>query len=338
MTIPHNRPTLGRREVSAANRAVKSGWVGQGPEVAAFESELADFFQLNSGGVVCVSSGTAALFLALHSLQVTDKSVCLPVYACSALRNAARWSGARLTFLDCHKGTPNIGQDSSAHSNHDLLVLASIFGIPAPLPKDGPILIEDVAQAIGAKVNGVPIGTRGTVGICSFSATKIITSGGQGGAVLTTDDGLLQEIRDFRQFDCRNDDKTRFNFLMTDVQAAIGRVQLSRINEFLDRREEIFSKYKQSGIPFLESHDDSRVTAARYRAVFTTKRQSSTLQYLRERGVSAIVPIHDWELLDQLGTYPVARGLTNEAISLPLYPGLRDKEVNKILACLTGLS
>ena len=335
--IPHNRPTLGRREASAANRAIKSGWVGQGPEVAAFESELADFFQLKSGGVVCVSSGTAALFLALHALQVADKTINLPVYACSGLRNAAYWAGANPTYLDCFEGTPNIGKVSNFFSNHAPLVLASIFGIPAPLPRDGSLVIEDVAQAFGAKVHGVPIGPRGIMGICSFSATKMITSGGQGGAVLTSNEELLAELRDFRQFDCRNDNKARFNFVMTDIQAAIGRVQLKRINEFLDRREQIYFAYKQSGLPFLEPQDSSEVTAARYRAVFTTKQQTSTLRFLREQGVRAIIPVQDWELLDQVGAYPVARRLASEAVSLPMYPGLKDKEVKKISACLAGL-
>jgi len=99
-----------------------------------------------------------------------------------------------------------------------------MFGIPVDLTDfKSKITIEDCAQALGAKVNGVPVGLQGNVGIYSFYATKLITSGGQCGMLVCKDKSLVDKVKDYREFDYRQDRKYRFNFQMTDLQAAIGR-------------------------------------------------------------------------------------------------------------------
>ena len=107
--VPHNKPTLGYREISAVKRVINSGWVAQGIEVNSLEDEIAAFLGLeSSSNVVVVSSGTAALFLALWALESKGRRVGVPVYSCSALKNAIEMSGAVPVYLDCAKRSPNI--------------------------------------------------------------------------------------------------------------------------------------------------------------------------------------------------------------------------------------
>ena len=107
--------------------------------------------------------------------------------------------------------------------------------------KNKSTIIEDACQCLGAKINGKPVGLQGKVGIFSFYATKLITTGGQGGMVVSKDKTFISEVKDFIDFDKRRDDKLRFNFQMTEIQAAFGRAQLRNIKSFI-KKEVKFSE------------------------------------------------------------------------------------------------
>jgi perosamine synthetase len=328
--IPHNRPTLGLEEQAAAARVLASGWVAQGPEVEAFENELCQFFGLPSGHAVVVSSGSAGLFLALWALDGKNKQIGLPVYACAALRNAVGLVGGQCIYLDCEKGSPNIDVAAIEKSTVDILIAPSMFGIPVNLPDSGNFrVIEDVAQSIGATVSGKQIGLRGEIGICSFYATKLMTAGGQGGALISRDKALIEKIRDYREFDSRDDAKLRFNFQMTDMQAAIGRVQLNRLPEFIECRGKWFAMYQEAGLDLLDDKTLG-IQPVRYRIVMRCTEPVSVIAALASAGIRAIVPIEKRELLDDPTHYPVALALANTTVSLPAYPGLREEDVARI--------
>jgi perosamine synthetase len=328
--IPHNRPTLGQEEQSAAARVLASGWVAQGPEVEAFENELCRFLGLPIGHAVAVSSGTAALTLALLALGAKGKRIGLPVYSCAALRNAVGFADGETIYLDCGQDCVNVDTSTVATSSIDILIAPSMFGVPVELP-DSPnyLVIEDLAQSLGASIAGRRIGLRGEVGICSFFATKLITSGGQGGAVISRDKARIDWVRDYREFDCRHDQKLRFNFQMTDLQAAVGRVQLRRLPEFINRREDWFAKYREAGLDLLD-YKTAVVQPVRYRIVMRCARPTRIIAALASEGVRAIVPIEQYELLDEPVRYPVALALTNTTVSLPAHPGLREEDVVRI--------
>lgn len=328
--IPHNLPTLGLEEQAAASRVLASGWVAQGSEVEAFENELCHFFNLPEGHAVAVSSGSAALFLALWALDGRNQRIGLPVYACAALRNAVGLVGGKCVYLDCKEGSPSVDVSAAIRAGVDILIAPSMFGIPAELPDtDNFRVIEDLAQAIGARVSGERIGLRGDIGICSFYATKLMTTGGQGGAVVSRDEALIDKIRDYRQFDSRDDTKLRFNFQMTDLQAAVGRVQLYRLPEFIEQREKWFSIYQEAGLDLL---DDSTlgVQPVRYRMVMRCTSPARVIAALASADIRAIVPVEERELLDDPTHYPVALALANTTVSLPAYPGLREEDVVRI--------
>lgn len=328
--IPHNKPTLGMVEQAAAIRVLNSGWVAQGSEVEAFENELCRFFGLPEGHALVVSSGSAALYLALSVLEGKDKRIGVPVYSCAALRNAVGLVGGKSVFLDCAKGSPNVDIAQTMGSATDILIAPSMFGIPSAIPAERSYkVIEDLAQALGAESNGEHVGLRGDLGICSFYATKLITSGGQGGAVISRQKVLIDKLKDYREFDCRDDIKLRFNFQMTDIQAAIGRSQLDRLPEFIQRRAQLFSIYREAGLNLLDCHDP-KVKPVRYRAVIQCSEPTRIINALAASGVRAIIPVKNYELLDTPDRYPVAQALTQTTVSLPIYPTLNNGDVGRI--------
>lgn len=333
--IPHNRPTLGIEEEEAALRVIRSGWLSQGPEVEAFENEFCQFLGLPKGHAVAVSSGTAALFLSLWVLGGHGKKVTFPGYVCSALRHAVGMIGGAEHLIDIAHNSPNMDAGSFDRNNSDITIIPHMYGIPVDLSNcQSTNIIEDCAQALGAKVEGKSVGLQGTISIFSFYVTKLITSGGQGGMVASKDRHLVDAIRDYREFDYRHDNKKRFNFQMTDLQAAIGREQLRKLPQFLSRRAKIFDRYKRAGLDLLDiaPEDANRLLPVRYRAIIRTKNPQQMINSLRAGGIHAIVPTEEWELLGDPSLFPNALQLSRETLSLPIYPSLSDEEVEMIVS------
>ena len=329
--IPHNRPTLGVEEQRAAERVMATGWLAQGREVEAFENEVCAFLGLPEDHAVAVSSGTAALFLALKALDVEGSDVGCPVYACSALTNAIALAGAKPALIDSAAESPNIDTAALLRSNVQTAIVPHIFGFPVDLAQlKGIRIVEDAAQSFGAEVRGARVGLLGEIGVFSFYATKIITSGGQGGMLVSRNPDIIASLRDYRAFDCRRDRKPRFNFQMTDLQAAIGRAQLQKCGGFLQRRQAIFERYRQAGLPLFD--DSARDTRPiRFRSVIRTPRPRHLIERFAQGGVAAIVPVEDWELLGPADQFPNAARFARSTVSLPTYPSLSPAEQDHII-------
>ena len=336
--IPHNKPTLGEEEARAAAKVVRSGFVAQGSEVELFEKEFCRFLGLTPGHAVAVSSGTAALFLALWGLKASGKKVSFPVYTCSSLRNAVRMAGASEVLLDISEGSPNLDARKVSGCGSDIAIVPHMYGLPVDISTLRSPVIEDCAQALGSYVGDTPAGLQGEVGIYSFYATKLITTGGQGGMLVSRNKTLVDSIRDYREFDYRRDQRIRFNFQMTDLQAAIGRVQLRKLPVFLLRRSQIFEKYRADGLDLLDitCYNRKKVAPVRFRAVIRTKSPRKFLASMSKKGITGIVPIRDWELLGTPKLFPNAYRLTQETVSLPIYPILTDEDVNSIISTVNN--
>ena len=333
--IAHNKPTLGEEEQQAVFKVLESGYIAQGSEVEEFENEFCDFLGLTRRHAVALSSGTSALFMALWSLNVKNKSVAMPTYVCSALRNAVAMAQAKELLIDNAKDSPNICLDEMQKAKVDIAIVPHMFGIPNDIQNIENIdIIEDCAQSLGASIGDKKTGLIGKVGIFSFYATKLMTSGGQGGMFVSEDKELVDKVRDYRDFDCRRDKKHRFNFQMTDVQASIGRVQLKKLPDFIARRQKIFSMYKEAGFDLIESKNNSSV---HYRAVIRVNNPVEIKEKLLEQGVKVIIPIEDWELLGDGLEYKNAYNLTQTTLSLPIYPSLTNHEVRNIINLLNGV-
>jgi perosamine synthetase len=336
--ISHNRPTLGTTEKEAALRVLDSGWVAQGREVEAFEAEVCAYLGLDERCAVALSSGTSALFMALWALGVRGKRVAIPVYSCAALRNAVVMAGAQPVAIDVESDSPNIDFAAIPRDGADVIVAAHMFGFPSRWAREfnSMPVIEDCAQALGARVDGNPVGLNGTCAVFSFYASKMLTSGGQGGMLASREKSIIDAVRDYRQFDSRHDRLPRFNLQMTDLQAAIGRAQLAQLGTFIQRRKEIQNRYVAAGIPLWFS-PAAGCEPNHYRAIMEHQDTSVAIEQLKLDGIHAIVPICDWELLDDTERFPRAAALCQRTISLPTYPLLTSAEVLKVIRAASKL-
>lgn len=328
--VPHNRPTLGAEEEASAIEVVRSGWLAQGAQVQGLEDEFCAMLGLPDGHAVALSSGSAALFVALRVLAAVGSAVATPAYVCSALANACHLAGATPLYLDNAAGSPNIDLAAVQRSGAPIAIVPHMYGLPQDLsPLSGCRVIEDAAQALGARVRGTPVGLQGEVGIFSMYATKLITSGGQGGLLVSRDKALVDAARDFRAFDQRPDRLPRMNLQMTDLQAAIGRAQLKKLPGFIARRAELFDIYRSSGLPLLDVAD-ATIEPVRYRAVLRTIRPQAVIAALEAVAVRAIVPHEVSELQGDAAAAPQALALCGQTVSLPLYPSLADADARRI--------
>ena len=255
--IPITRPLIGDPEVEAVSRVVLSGWLTQGPEVAAFEQEFAH--AVGAPHACAVSSCTTALHLALRGVGVGDGDEVITVsHSFIATANAVRYVGARPVFIDIEKGGFNMDPDlveQAITSRTRAILCVHQMGMPCNLAQIAEIarrrnlpLIEDAACAIGSRILwhgeweriGKP---HGTVACFSFHPRKVLTTG-DGGMLTTTDPQLDAKFRLWRQHGMSIPDTVRhgarrvthesypevgYNYRMTDLQAALGRVQLGRL-------------------------------------------------------------------------------------------------------------
>ncbi|MEK6780160.1 MAG: DegT/DnrJ/EryC1/StrS family aminotransferase [Bacteroidota bacterium] len=329
--ILHNKPTIGIEEIEASSQVLSSGWLAQGEQVLSFENEFCDFLGIPKGCAVAVSSGTSALYLSLWGLKAKKKSVAFPSYVCAALRNAVGMINGKEILVDNAPESPNIDIQSLNSHSPDIAIIPHMYGLPVDITKiKAEFIIEDCCQSLGAKVKNNYVGLAGKIGIYSFYATKLITSGGQGGMIVCEDLEILNNIRNYREFDQRKDRELRFNFQITDLQAAIGRTQLRKLPAFLKRRSEIYAQYRNAGLDLLDS-DLPTASPIRYRSILKTSKPNQLKEKLNEQGINTIVPIEDWELLGSPSLFPIAYKMTQNTLSLPTYPSLSDQDLNLII-------
>lgn len=319
---------------------VRRGWVAAGPEVAAFERELARW--LGTEAAAAVSSGSAALELALRALGVgVGDEVLIPTYVCDALHHAVSRTGATPVLVDADRETLSL---SAADARTRLtartraIVVPHAFGLaadPAPFAALGVPVIEDCAQTVGARLHGRPVGSLGTLAVCSFYATKLLTTG-EGGAVAGPA-ALLERVRDARDYDERDDLAPRFNAKLSDLAAALGRSQLARFETFVARRRAIAARYRERlrgarcALPI-----EGGARHVYHRFVVEVERPPDAVQAsLAARGVAARRPVYRpaHRALGLTG-FPEADRLWGRALSVPCYPTLTDGEVDVVAAAL----
>jgi dTDP-4-amino-4,6-dideoxygalactose transaminase len=349
--ISHNKPTLAIEDEEALVEVVRSGYIAQGVKVEQFEREFAAFAGLRYA--VAVSSGTSALFLALKN-YVCKKSdeVIVPSYVCTALLNAVYMAGGTPKIVDIDPVDFNVSKikiDEAITDSTKAIIIPHIHGIPAVINSNGWQrnigVIEDCATAVGSRIENQSVGLFGDIAIFSFYATKFITTG-QGGMILTNYEEIASKIRDYREFDNPEKYYPRFNFQMTDIQAALGLSQLARINHFLERRRKIAFEYKnictKKGWEYHHPTNPA-ITANHYRFIIRLEESSINLlqQHLFNQGIKTIIPIENRELLHNYLSlnkkfYPVSELVSKTTLSLPIYPSLSDKEMATIISALNS--
>ena len=322
-------------------RVVRGGQLAQGPEVAGLERELAQ--RLGVAAAAAVSSGSAALELALRALDVgAGHEVIIPTYACDAVYHAVTRCGATPVLADADPDTLGLsGADVARRrtARTRAVIVVHPFGLAVDLAdfqRLGVPLVEDCAQTLGATCAGRPVGARGELAVCSFYATKLLTTG-EGGAVAGPAD-LVARARDTRDYDERTELAPRFNYQMTDMQAVLGRSQLARLDTFIARRRALAARYRMAlaRAPRCRVPADAGERHVYHRFVVAIDRPLEPIvAHLDRRGVAArrpvFRPIH--RALGLTG-YPTAEWLWSQCLSLPCYPLLTDGEADTVTAAL----
>lgn len=296
-------------------------------------------------GAAAVSSGTAAIYLALRALGVGPRDeVLMPSYVCSALLQATEAAGATARLVEVDPDTFNL---SPADTRRRLrrrtkaLIVPHLFGLPADLDELlalGPPVIEDCAQTIGVSYHGRPVGSFGAAAVCSFYATKLVAAG-EGGMVASASSALLAKVRDGRTYDERRRYTPGFNFKLSGLHAALGLNQLRRLPRMVLRRRRIARRYDRAlaGLPWHRPAWPADRGHAYYRYVVRISGGvDRVMARLLADGVTArrpvFRPIH--RDLGQTG-FPVTDRLWREALSLPIYPVLTERELRRIVAAVT---
>ena len=342
--IPHSRPTLGREEIRRATKVIESGHIAQGEKVREFEGAFAA--RIGVGAAAAVSSGTAALHLTLLGMDIGDgDEVIMPSYVCSALLNAVHYTGATSVPADIDPHTFNLDPDDVKKritARTRAIIVPHLFGLPADLDSfcrlDIPI-IEDCAQAVGSTYKNRPVGAFGHASIFSFYATKVMTTG-EGGMIVSNSRELIDRVRDLREYDSCEEYKIRFNYKMTDIQAAIGLSQLERVRDFIHRRRKIAEKYylafKGYGLQ-LPPHDPDHIYFR-----FVIGSETNAIVWIQAAAAKKIIcpqPVHKpLHRLLKLEGYPNTEKAWQQSISVPIYPSLSDKELERIIDVVVSLA
>jgi len=341
--IPHSRPTLGEEEARAAAAVVASGQVAEGPAVAAFEQELAA--HIGVPHAVAASSGTAALHLVLAAMGIgSGDEVVIPSFVCSALLHAVNYTGAEPVLADIDPATLNLDPgdvERRLSPRTRAVILVHMFGLAADVTRFlglGVPIIEDCAHSIGGIHGNRPLGSFGQAAVFSFYATKMIATG-EGGMVTTSWPQLADRIRDLKSYDKKSDYRLRFNYQLTDIQAAVGRVQLAKLGGFISRRREIARRYRAAFQDLSVRHPPDEAGHIYFRYVLDTGTDcSDVMRRATQSGVGCDRPVHTplHRLLGQPG-FPHAEKAWRQCLSLPVYPSLTGADQERVIKVASGL-
>ncbi len=366
------QPWLGEEEVAAVAEVIRSGWVAQGPRVARFERSFAARQEV--GHAVATSSCTSALHLALLVAGIgPEDDVVVPSFSFIATANAPTYVGARPVFADVDAGTGNLTPatvEAALTDRTRAVVAVDQGGVPVDLdavrelcdPR-GIVVVEDAACAIGSTYRGRPVGAGADVTAWSFHPRKLLTTG-EGGMLTTPHEEWADRAARLREHAMSVSAAARhaqvlapaeeylevgFNYRMTDLQAAVGLVQLDRLDAIVARRRQLAAAYHAAigEIPGLRAVTDPGWGTTNYQSFWVEVLprhpldRDTLLTRLAEAGISArrgIMAAHRQPAYADRNTggadLSVTERLTDRTLILPLYHQLTDDELGRVVDVL----
>jgi len=352
--LPVYEPWIGRAELARVTRCVKSGWISSiGAEIGEFERRFAALCSRRFG--VATSNGTTALHLTLAALGIgPGDEVVVPALTFVATANAVHYTGATPVFADADPLSWNVDPVAVAKSvtkRTRAILAVHLYGQPAEMRalsaiarRAGAVLVEDAAEAHGARYRGRPVGSLGHVACFSFYGNKMVTTG-EGGMVLTSDAKLADRLRLLRDHAMSPERRyyhaeIGFNYRMTTLQAALGLAQLDRFAEILERKRKIAAWYREGlrGLPLelapdLPGCDNVHWMFSALVGRHARLDRDALARRLSDRGVDSrpfFVPIPELPPYRSRSRYPVAADLAARGFNLPSGPRLTRRDVRFI--------
>ncbi len=356
--IPISLPSMGQEEWEATKDPIFSGWITQGPKVAEFEKLFAERHKVKYA--YAVSNCTTALHLALVALGVKHgDEVLVPAFTWVSTANAIMYCGATPVFVDIDIRTFNIDVNQIVQkitSKTKAIIPVHLFGLCANIDEikkiaPGLKIVEDGACAAGAGIEDRPAGSLGDIGCFSFHPRKSITTG-EGGMLTTNDDSLAEKINMLRNHGASISEEQRhkgpkpyilpefdmvgYNYRMTDIQGAVGVVQLKKLDKFIDERQHwadfytnelsslkwiktpfVPKGYKHGWQSYVLFIDESK----------SPMKRNELMEFLQQKGISTRPGTHAVHMLGfyakafniQSATYPMAYAANEYSMSIPLH-------------------
>jgi dTDP-4-amino-4,6-dideoxygalactose transaminase len=370
--IPIMRPWLGAEEAAAVQAALESGWIAQGPRVAAFEGAVCAALGAEHG--VATSSCTAALHLALHALGIgPGDEVVVPSLSFIATANAPRYVGARPVFADVDPETQNLTPETIERALtpatravilvHQAGMPADVDAVQAVCEARGVAVVEDAACAIGSTYHGRRIGGGRNLVALSFHPRKLVTTG-EGGMLLTPDAGGARRLRRLREHGMAVASFERhaggsvvleqyvelgFNHRMTDLQAAVGLVQIGKLDAMVAERRRLAGRYREAldGVPGLRLPADPPYGTTNFQSYVVRLEdgvaagRDAVMQELLDHGISTRRGIMAAHLEPAFAgvpapPLPVTEWLTRRSLILPLFHGMAADGLDRVADALLG--
>ena len=353
--IPIAKPLIGEEEKRAVVEVLESGQLAQGPKVQEFEERFAALCGVKHA--VATSSGTTALLTALlaHRIGPGDEVITAP-FTFIASANSILFTGAKPVFADIDENSYNIDPDlieKRVTEQTKAILPVHLYGCPCDMDRimdiadrHGLIVIEDACQAHGASIQGKRVGSFGT-GCFSFYPTKNMTTA-EGGMITTDDDEIAQRarlIRNHGQSRLYHHESLGYNFRMTELQAALGLVQLEKLTEWTRKRIEnaayLTERLRNVVTPRVR---EGFVHVYHQYTIRVNGNRDEALEKLTTGGVGARVyyplPVHRQPFYRELGfndSLPVSERMSEEVLSLPVHPALTPGELDKIVSEVSRL-
>ena len=370
--LPYARQTIDERDRRVVDEVLSGNWLTTGPAVPAFEVDLCE--ATGARHASAVNSGTAALHAATSAIDIgPGDEVIVPAISFVATANCVLYQRGTPVFADVSRDTMNINPDDVVRkitSKTKAIVAVDFTGHPCDhnalrkIANDhGLKVISDAAHSLGATYYGRKVGTLQDITALSFHPVKIITTG-EGGAVLTDDDDLAKKARSFRHHGIDVDLHARarsdsfvydvtslgFNYRITDIGCALGSSQMTHLSEWISRRSDIAAKYHTalSSNPMLElpverPHCQSswHLYLVRLNLDTITAARSEIFAALRAENIGVnvhYIPIPWLTLYKNLGyergQWPVAETEFERSLSIPMYPGMTDQDIDDVVAAM----
>ena len=374
--IPISLPVTGDEEWQALKEPLTTGWLTAGPKVRAFEEAFAERHQVKYA--VAVTSATTALHLALVALDIkAGDEVIVPAFTWVSTANVVLYQGAKVVFCDIDPATFNIDPEKLAEKitpKTKAIMVVHLFGLCAPMDQIKAVagdipLIEDGACAAGSAYKGTPAGGLGLMGCFSFHPRKSITTG-EGGMITTNDDSIGAKLQVLRNHGASISEEQRhhgpkpyilpdfnvlgYNYRMTDLQGAIGEVQLKKLDSFIQERAKWADFYKKelADIAWLQLPNFSKEFHHGWQSFVTLVDESlapcsrnDIMEQLQAKGISTRPGTHAVHMLGFYANllsiapedYPGAQIANDKSISIPLHNQMTREDFEYVVYCLKNI-